>query len=453
MAERLNVLLIVVGGARSDRLSCAGHDRETTPCIDQLAREGVRFTQAITTAPATAAAHASLLTGLFAATHGTTEENPLLSPGPRTLAEILRAAGYRTAAFCTDPAVSPETGFGRGFDRFYTQRTAGRLRGTAARYARSASDRVLGRGDAGARRINRSLLDWLHLDAAPFFAYAHYAEAVLPCAPPAPYDRMFLPRTSASKPSPDAFDAEAAAAGALRLSAVDAVALHGLFDGALRYIDMRLKELLDALAARDALDHTLIVVTSDHGQALGDRGAAGFRGDLHDEVLRIPLVLRCPPAVPQGFVVEELAQSTDLFPTILELVGVDSGEVRLQGRPLLRNGQVTTGPDCGVAESYRPDLAAVRQRFPAADLRSRDVRQKALRCRREKFVWRSDEANQLFDLSRDPGERTNLFASEPERAERMRRRLFSWLAAVERSEDAQAALAEGWRAERIGGPE
>ena len=137
MEDRLNVLLIVLDGARPDHFSCAGYERDTTPFLDRVASEGVRFEHAISTSPSSVAAHASLLTGLFASTHGATEESPVLGPQHRLLPEVLREAGYRTAAFCTNPWISPETGFRRGFDSFHTQGSARRFTGRATHVTRA----------------------------------------------------------------------------------------------------------------------------------------------------------------------------------------------------------------------------------------------------------------------------------------------------------------------------
>ena len=110
----MNVLLVVLEGARADHMGCYGYGRETTPFLDQVARQGVRCSAAFTTAPSVLPAMASLLTGLFAHAHGATEESGALPPGTPLLPELLRGAGYRTAAFCPSPAVSPENGLGRG---------------------------------------------------------------------------------------------------------------------------------------------------------------------------------------------------------------------------------------------------------------------------------------------------------------------------------------------------
>src|ERR1700690_4443070 len=106
-SEALNVLVVVLEGARADHLSCAGHAHETPPFLDQVAREGVRFANAFTTAVSRPSAHASMLTGLYPSVHGAMEEAPALRSSIRVLPDVLKAAGYRTAAFCPDPAISP----------------------------------------------------------------------------------------------------------------------------------------------------------------------------------------------------------------------------------------------------------------------------------------------------------------------------------------------------------
>ena len=300
MAAARNILLVVLSGGRADRLSCSGYDRETTPFLDQMAREGVRFTQAYTTAPRSASACASILTGLFASAHGATSESGLLPPTRRLLSEQLAAAGYRTAAFCSDSKISPATGFGRGFDRFHTRRGTGRIAGRAADYARRASDRVLGRRDAGARRTNLALLDWVGAADAPFFAFVRYDEARLRLRPPAPYDRLFMPREYAdARIRAVNQDPLACLAGQTPVSSEEARILEALYDGALRYLDMRLKELVEALERLGRWEDTLLVVTADHGQLLGEHGlvvvAKGFARIFLQNAINVGLPLVIAP--------------------------------------------------------------------------------------------------------------------------------------------------------------
>lgn len=394
--EAVNVLLVVLEGARADHMGCYGYGRDTTPFLDQLARQGVRCTSAFTTAPAVLPAVASLLTGLFPHAHGATEETGALPTGPPTLAELLRGAGYRTAAFCASGALTPERGLGRGFDRFRGGTGAGRFTGRAADYARRASDRVLGRADAGARRTLQALREWVRAGDEPFAALVHLGEPSGALPPPAPYDRMF-PGEHGDEPG---------------------TAWH---DGALRYVDLRLRELAEALEADGRWDRTLTVVTATHGATL-DADASGA-GRCAPNVLRVPLLLRAPGRVPRGFVMDEIAQSCDVAPTVLALAGVAAPDAVMQGRTLLRDGAATPGPDFAFAEGFRHE--------------PRDVRCKAVRSARAQFVWRSDEANAFYDLARDGERGPDRLAGDVSRADVLRRALFEWLAASERWAAAQ----------------
>lgn len=397
----VNVLLVVLEGARADHMGCYGYGRDTTPFLDQVARQGVRCTAAYTSAPAVLPATASLLSGLFAHAHGATEESGALAPGRTLLPELLRGAGYRTAAFTASPAVAPERGLGRGFERFYTGSGAGRLTGRAADYARRASDRVLGRRDAGARRTTLALREWLAAGGEPFFALVSYRETDSAAPPPAPYDRQFADPESG-----------------------DAVAWH---DGALRYVDLRLREVADALIASGQWDRTLVVVTATHGRTL-DAGRVDEPG-FTPAGLRVPLLLRAPGRVPSGFVVDEIAQLPDVAPTILSLANVAAPDAPMQGRALLRDGAATAGPTFAFAEAYRRDAG--------------DVRRKAIRAGRAQFVWRSDEVNAYYDVGRDGDGGADRLAAEVPRADVLRRALFDWLASSERWTRAHGLVSSG----------
>ncbi|MFN8643944.1 MAG: sulfatase-like hydrolase/transferase [Candidatus Binatia bacterium] len=213
--------------------------------------------------------------------------------------------------------------------------------------------------------------------------------AALP--PPAPYDRMF------------AADGVAASAAARH-------------DGTLRYVDLRLREVADALTASGRWERTLLVVTSTHGRRLdldGDGDADLTPGGVH-----VPLLLRAPDLVPRGFVVEEIAQINDVAPTILSLTRVAAPDAPMQGRALLRDGAATPGPRFAFAEAFRREAG--------------DARRKAVRGPRAQFVWRSDEANAFYDLARDGEGGPDRLAEALPEADLLRRALFDWLAASER---------------------
>jgi arylsulfatase A-like enzyme len=360
------------------------------------------------------------------------------------LAEYLQARGYRTAAFSANEWIGPENGFGKGFDAFFTQRYTSRLASRAVTYGRSAGDRLLRRKDAGARRTNQALLEWLGADQRPFFAFVHYQEARLPVDPPSPYDDMFVqPGSAASRVTSVNQDGDRYFVGQARFEEGEIERLRALYDGALRYVDSRLQQVSEWLQQRGLWDDTLVVITGDHGECLGERGLLGHRFTLADGLLRVPLILRCPRNVPQGFALEELAQTPDILPTILELLDIPPESGAVQGRMLLREGRATPSPGFAIAERFRFPVDGLRKRFPDFDWRAIDVRQKAIRSVREKFIWHSDEANELYDLVVDPEETHNLIDTHGARADVLRRQLFHWFASIPRREPTDLPVAAG----------
>lgn len=429
MADKLNVVLVLIEGARTDHLSVFGARRRTTPFLEELAADGVRFPHMFTVAPSTVSAHASLLTGRFPSAHGTHDEQPRLGAAEQLLPDVLRAAGYRTAAFCTSRAVGPESGFARGFDVFHTQRYQNRIADRAMSYGRRAGDRLLRRSDAGGRRTNEALREWLASGQEPFFAFIHYDEPRLPLRTNLAAEAGFeLADPAAARLRAAVQDPEAFLAGKLSLGDEERRHLAALYDLALRYVDARIADVAALLRERGEWDDTLVLVTADHGQCFGEHGVLGDITGVHDALLSVPLLLRCPGRIPQGFVVDEIAQTVDLAPSVCATLGL-AAPAAMQGRPLFAEGRATPGPEFAVAERFRPDLGAFRKRFPTVDANRWDVRMKVLRSRGEKFVWRSDEDNELYDLNVDPAETTNRMSVDIARGDALRSKLFDWFAA------------------------
>lgn len=436
MSQLPNVVLISISGARADRLSCYGHPLATTPIVDSLAEEGTRVVHAMSCAPTTTAGHAALLTGRFSAEHGAHEEGRQLTRVNWSVAEILRQAGYATAAFCSNPAIGPEVGFGRGFDRFMTQRRQSRLADRAWSYGRRAGDRLLGRRDAGARRTTEAVREWLGTTAAPFFAFIHYDEPCFPLV--ALPDMAFATAADLTRLRGLAAKAESYALGAATLQPEDIDSIGRAYDSALHYVDARIGEVIEAMDRLDQLDNTLLIVVGDHGQYLGEGGLVGDPVGLKDCLLHVPLLVRQPGVIPPGLLVEELAQTVDVAPSIVGTVLGADACAGMSGRMLVRDGRATAGSGCAIAERYRPDIARWRRAFPQGSWQPFDVRVKCIRTKTEKFVWRSDEQNELYDLRTDPAEQHNRLAQDLDQGDRLRRQLFDWFAEVERQQATEA---------------
>ena len=328
-----DVLLVVVDTLRADAVGAA------TPRWDALAAEGALFAACRAPSSWTKPSTASLLTGLYPSEHGALEFESMLPGAATTLAETLRAAGWRTAAFADNPFVSVEYGFGQGFDAFTGRSPSPVARGTLLLQA-AAQVRLRAAGGAaysfgpgvetGADGILGGAVDFLLAsDGRPAFAYAHLIEPHYPYTPPPPFDggrrRVDPPHSSGILPF-DAFPA---------LPDADVAVMRANYAGEVTAADAALGRALDRLRAAGRLDGMLVVITSDHGEEFHEHGGWTHGQSLYEELVRVPLLVRAPAGGPgRGRRVEAPVSLVDLAPTILDLAGVASG-ARVSGRSLV----------------------------------------------------------------------------------------------------------------------
>jgi arylsulfatase len=332
----LNVIYITWDSTRADHLSCYGYPRPTSPHLDALAADGVRYRTAISQHNWTRPSYASIFTGV---------PSWMLSGGfdrwALTLAELLKGNGYRTVGYVQNPNLDAELHFDQGFDRFTHLHPL-----------------------SGPQAVNRLVLDEVRGLAAsdrPFFLFVHYqgphwpydrdnpflAEFVDPNATPVkPETVAFLMKQNGRGWTPDRRSAEGTAASMLEL-----------YDAAIRLTDEATGELLDLLRETGLYENSLIVFNSDHGDEFLDHGAFGHaHKNLHPELTYVPLVLRHPAGAPA--VVERPAQSLDILPTVLAATGIEP-PFPLPGLALLEQGRAVELPT-RLAYSNRGGVVAVR---------------------------------------------------------------------------------------------
>ena len=447
--SRPNIVLVVIDTARADRFSFNGYARQTTPEIAALGSEGAIYGQAATPAPWTLPAHSSLFTGLFPSSHGADSGHLHLDDQFRTLAESLHDAGYRTHAYVANPWAGRQYGLDQGFDEY-------------EEFWRKTQKDRMERDDAGAAELNGRIdrfLAWRQDNPAareqPFFIFVNYLEPHLPYNPPEPWRSRFLsPGTDGAAVErlrkfkhPDEVKYVLGLDG---LQAGDLSVLSDLYDGELSYVDGKVGELAGFLRGRGLLDRTVLVVTSDHGEAIGDHGFLDHKMSVFQELLRIPLLVRYPAAVEPGQRIAEPVMLQDLYPTLLGLAGVpvenaqDRGDRReslvLPGiRGLRREGRRSVPgqgegapPAAGpvlVSEFARPIqfLEIIQERFPKVRIEPWDRALVAYRSGTEKLHWASDGRHRLYDLARDPLETTELAAEHPDRVRTLAAEVESWL--------------------------
>jgi len=395
-----NVLLITLDTTRADRLSCYGHARETSPHLDRLARESLRYEHAYAVSSWTLPSHASLFTGKFPTSHGAAydPEGPLILSqgikGPagwdrfrarslavdeRTLAGRLGAHGYDTAAVVAGPWLRRVFGLDRGFEH----------------YDDSEITSVNGRS---ADRVTQAAIEWLDegRDAdRPFFLFLNYFDPHGPYNPPRGHRRTFME------------------VGQSDVNLTREQKRDLLYDAEIHFMDAELGRLLDNMRRKDLFDDTWIIVTADHGELMGEGGAWGHGETLSEAELRIPLLVKAAGGGRVG-VETRPVQLPDVFSLIAEatnLAGAAEGVIDPEaGHPIVAE----------VGPVGRPAW-------------------RALIGDRWKFVSSSEGARHLFDLQDDPWEQVDRIDTESETGAQLENRMDDFFAALPRPGPASPA--------------
>ncbi len=348
-----NVVLVSIDSLRHDHLSCYGYARATSPNIDRLAAEGVRFDQAISTTSWTLPAHAALFTGLYDSAHGLVDNDLRLSEEHVTLAEVLGANGWRTAGFFGGPYLHPTFGLAQGFESYQSCMTAlPDTLGEEAVRGDSRAKHAKSHGDVTGPRTLEEVRKWLDGNLAggggkPFFLFLHLWDVHHDFLPPKEYVELFDPGYQGPLTGKDfLFDPLISPRMELR----EFEHLLALYDAEIRFTDYILGQILAELERRGAAENTLVVVTADHGEEFFEHKGKGHQRTLYDEVVRIPLIFhwegRFGAKDKQARTVAQQVRIIDVMPTILTLCGIQRRPAML-GRdltPLLLGGELPDEP-------------------------------------------------------------------------------------------------------------
>ncbi len=282
--DRLNVYLVTLDTTRADHLGCYGHEGIETPHIDRLAAAGTRYDNAFTPVPITLPAHTSIMTGTYPVYHGVRVNSGFYVPDEMlTLAEILRGEGYDTAAVVGAFPLDSQTGIDQGFDLYDDNYPSSLEQGRHPLLRRFFDERP-------AAEVSRAALAWLgERRQRPFFLWTHYFDPHQPRSPPSPYRERY-----AAMP----------------------------YDGEIASVDEAVGQILLQLEKDGLLKRTLVVLSADHGEGLGDHGEATHALLLYSSTLRVPLIVR-DPGHPGAAAVTTPVSTVDIFPTILKRLGLD----------------------------------------------------------------------------------------------------------------------------------
>ncbi len=454
------VVLIVLDTVRADHTSLHGYARATTPRLESIAEEAVVFEDAVAPGDMTLSSHSSLFTGLYARSHGAHFDQhgrgQALRPAFRTLAEFLRDAGWLTLGVAANHVF-----FGRGFgleqgfvgfdarapDEYSFLHEAGRLpwftlgRALHRSLARAAPPRSRLSHYRTAEEVVEQGLELIDAAAEagkPLFLLLNLMDAHWPCVPPPPFDQRF--------PGHDArFDnmgwrsslvREVVERRARQITPAEREHLVSQYDGAIAYMDAQVGRLCDHLERRGLWQDTLLIVTSDHGEAFGERQLVGHALSVFQDQVHVPLLIK-PPSAHGRRRVPWTASLTDVLPTVLSALGLEI-PAGLQGRDLLAE-PAPQEPPIVAAESFpNPSLGGARL----------DRVQRALRLGALKLVRSDGSPDELYDLAAGGGADAQAAAGAEARLAELAQLLEDWLEAVPAAE-AGVALDDPETLERL----
>ncbi|HVS66378.1 MAG TPA: sulfatase-like hydrolase/transferase, partial [Thermoanaerobaculia bacterium] len=384
--SRESLLLVTIDTLRPDRLGSYGYALAETPHLDALAEGGVRFAEVYSSVPLTLPSHATMFTGKEPFALGVRVNGVhFLPPSHRTLAALLGEQGFATFAAVAAYVVTSKFGLAQGFDVYDDSL------GTADLFqdfdSEIPADRVIA-------KVERWLERRRGEDHRPFFAWVHLYDPHLPYAPPGELATRFRDRP---------------------------------YDGEIAFVDAQVGRLLEAFRARGLLESTLVVVTSDHGEAFGEHVEQGHGLLCYEEVLRVPLLFAAPGRIPAGHVVTERVRLVDLLPTLLELLGVEP--------PPNLDGRSFASLLAGGRESRPRDVYF--ESMNGAEFKNWAPLQGILVDRLKYIALPRPE---LYDLGADPHERRNLASLRTAEAERLRRELRRLLPSAPEPADSRREL-------------
>jgi arylsulfatase A-like enzyme/Tfp pilus assembly protein PilF len=363
-ASDLNLLIITLDTTRADRLGAYGWAQSVTPALDRIGAEGVVFEHAAAPAPLTLPAHASLFTSKYPPAHAVRDNGGFfLDERETTLAERLKARGFKTGGFVGAYVLDRHWGIAQGFDSYFDNFDLSRLETPSA-----------GDVERPANEVADHALAWLEtVQSSRFFGWIHFYDAHSPYAPPEPYRTRFADQ---------------------------------LYLGEIAFVDSQVARILEFLERQRLLDRTVVIALGDHGESLGDHDESTHGFFLYESVLHVPLLIRAPYDRLRGRRVADLVRSVDVVPTALELLGLPRTE-KVEGQSVvpLMTGAVRELGLAAYAEAVYP-----RYHYGWSDLRS-------LTSGRYKFI--EAPRPELYDLEQDPAERRNLYAERQALAERM----------------------------------
>ncbi len=387
-----NVVVILLDAGRADHFGCYGYNRNTTPIVNELARQSLLFRHAYTDAVYTLASTASLMTGLHPEHHRILYMKNKLPAGTQTLARVFSENGYETATFVANGNASSAFGMTQGFDE-------------VAEVFRNENYTGWGQD------VTNSFSEWLPtVIGMKFFAYLHYREPHDPFNPPEEWVKKFVDPSYKGDVGTSFEKRVRITTNATDLTNEDRKQIRNLYDANLAYGDFQVGQILDLLRNTGQYDNTIVIVTADHGEAIYEHGFQGHNSQLYEESVHIPLLMKLTRKSDASGTIDPVVRTIDLFPTLIDLLSFSRKQVSVDGRSSL---------------PYLVSLPSGER-----DVITQTTLQRAYSYREKDYKYVVDQVygdEELYNLRQDPEERHNLIAVEPVRAKFYRSRLMAYL--------------------------
>jgi arylsulfatase A-like enzyme len=443
--NRPNVILIVLDTLRRDHLSCYGYGKETSPFIDSLALEGVRFTNAISTSCYTSPAHASLLTGKLPSTHGVIGRNRFLSEDIARLPGLLTESGYYTAGIVSNLYLHSYFGYEKGFTSYNDNLIKSEIEywiqvgilGSIIRvlspylpffkflpFLMHKQNFASNTTDEAINEINSAP------DNRPYFLFINYIDPHFPYSPPDEYLEQFLPedksvikRLKKKEMKKLLFDRKTLGNpdNQTEIGAEEIAFIESSYDGEIRYLDDHLRRLFEYLEENGRLDNTLVFITSDHGELFGEHKIYLHANSLYEDLVRVPLIILWPDKI-----------KPDLWENRVSLLSIPS--------TILDAARITI-PDDMEGISLLTSLVS-REKTEETIIVSEWYDNRAIYLGNTKGIIYKDRLPEIYNLQKDPNELNNLLEQYPDSAD-------VFLMTLQQFQDRKTGIAENNQRKKI----
>jgi arylsulfatase A-like enzyme len=393
--KRPNIILIVVDTLRADHLSCYGYHRNTTPNIDQLASNSVLFKNAIATAPWTLPSIASIMTSQYPSVLGVNENITAIDNRFPMLAEKLKELDYTTCGIVSHVLVAANLGFGKGFD-YYSDKD------------------FINHKETSSAEITNKAASFLQKDQQkPFFLFLHYFDPHYYYLLHEKYNYYpsYTGKIRSGHPILDLWRMRQ------KLSEDDINYLVALYDSEISFTDQYIGQLLSMLKKQNCFDNSIIIITADHGEEFMERGWIGHTITLHQELIRVPLIIKFPDKASQ--IVDHPISLIDIVPTIYDKLGLQI-PYSFDGQPLDLSQKKTTKTNPIFSETFYSLNYGSKPAEPIA-FRSLILGQKKL------IYDHLKDSKKIFNLSSDPHEQHNLLDQNRKEDKTLTDLLFKWI--------------------------